>query len=125
MASVVVVSGGRRWGPHVEAVVMRRELMARGVPASAVKMELCSLTTGENCWFTAEMLSRMGHRRVLLATCSWHVERATLNFRRVAIDAVSPPEAWMTTPPATWRRRLRERVNMFVDWCMMPPASHV
>lgn len=125
VAPLVVASGGRRWGSHVEAVVMRRELVGRGVPESAVTMELCSLTTSENCWFTAEILRRMGHRRVLLATCSWHLERATVNFRRVAIEAVSPPVAWLTTPPPTWRRRARERVNMIIDWCMMPNERHV
>lgn len=122
MAPRIIASGGRRWGEHIEAVVIKRELVARGVPPAIIDLELCSLSTAENCWFTAELLGR--RRRVLLATCAWHMSRAARNFRRVGIDASAPPAAWLTTPPPTIGRRVRERVNTFLDWCMMPRASH-
>jgi uncharacterized SAM-binding protein YcdF (DUF218 family) len=123
LAPHIIASGGRRWGDHVEAVVIKRELVARGVPSECVALELCSLTTAENCWFTAELLGP-ARRRVLLATCAWHMPRATRNFRRLGIDASTPPSAWLTTPPPTLSRRVRERVNIVVDWCMMPRARH-
>jgi uncharacterized SAM-binding protein YcdF (DUF218 family) len=122
VAPRVIVSGGRRWGKHVEAVVMRDSLVERGLPPSALTMELCSLTTAENCWFTAQLLPP--ESRVMVATCAWHHPRAARNFRRVGIEAVSPPADCTTTPPASLYRRAREHVNMAVDWCMMPRARH-
>ena len=119
----IIVTGGRRWGDHVEAVVMKRELIARGVPASAIVMELLSLSTLENCLFTAEIMGAQA-QRVMLATCSWHMARAARNFRRLGFHVAFPPDAWLVTPPPTKRRWLRERVNTVVDWCMMPRASH-
>jgi uncharacterized SAM-binding protein YcdF (DUF218 family) len=123
LAPSIIASGGRRWGNHVEAVVIKRELVARGVPSEAVAMELCSLSTAENCLFTAELLGPTSHR-VILATCAWHMRRASRNFGLLGINASAPPSAWFTTPPPTLTRRIRERVNTVVDWCMMPRARH-
>ncbi len=125
VSPIIIVSGGRRWGTNIEAVVMRRELVAMGLPASAITMELCSLSTAENCLFTAEILSQRALSSVLVATCAWHYPRAARNFRRVGIRPVAPPTSWMRTPPASWTRRIRERVNVVSDWCMMPRARHV
>lgn len=123
LAPLVVASGGRRWGEHVEAAVMKRELLARGVPAASIVMELFSLSTIENCWFTRELLGPE-RSRVLVATCAWHMRRALLDFRRVGITATAPPDGWLTTPSPTLARRVRENVNMFLDWCMMPRVHH-
>jgi uncharacterized SAM-binding protein YcdF (DUF218 family) len=123
VAARVVVSGGRRWGSHVEGVVMERELRARQVPREAIVMELCSLSTAENCWFTAQLLPSIAAERVLVATCGWHLPRALRNFALVGIDAVAPPAAWLTSPPPSLGRRLRERMNAWADWCMMPRDS--
>src|SRR5262245_43295700 len=67
-APLVVVSGGRRWGGHVEAVSLRLELMRRGVPASAIAQELCSLSTYENAIFAAALLETLGAKRVIVVT---------------------------------------------------------
>jgi uncharacterized SAM-binding protein YcdF (DUF218 family) len=120
VAPLVIASGGRRWGEHVEGVVMERELVALAVPCEAIALELFSLSTVENCWYTARLLRARGMRRVLVATCAWHLPRALVNFARNDIEAVAPPEAWLTSPPASLARRLRERVNAWADWCMMP-----
>ncbi len=124
VAPRVIVSGGRQWGPHTEAVVMGRELLLRGVPQRAVQLELYSLSTAENCWFTHEILVAAGGRRVFVATCDWHLPRAARNFRRLGVDVCLPPPAWMRTPAPSLRRLLKERVNVVLDWCMMPRARH-
>lgn len=102
---------------------MKRELERRGVSENAIQMELCSLSTAENCWFTAELLGP-NRSNVVVATCAWHMPRAIRNFRRVGIEATGPPEAWLMSPPPSTGRLVREYVNTFLDWCMMPRARH-
>jgi uncharacterized SAM-binding protein YcdF (DUF218 family) len=123
VAPQVIASGGRRWGDHVEAVVIARELAALGVPQAAIVMELCSLSTRENCRYTAALLRTLGARRALVATCAWHLPRAIDNFERLGIVAVSPPPAWLDTPPASLGLRLRERVCAWADSVIMPRTS--
>jgi uncharacterized SAM-binding protein YcdF (DUF218 family) len=115
LAPRIIVSGGRRWGEHVEALVMARELRAAGVPESAVVPELCSLTTVENCTYTARLLRDLGARRALVATCAWHLPRALEGFRTVGVEAVAPPAAWLGPATARASVRWRERVCAFAD----------
>ena len=70
LAPRIVTSGGRRWGAHVEALVLRDALVARGVPARAIEAELWSMTTYENAVFSAELLRRHGARDAVIVTCS-------------------------------------------------------
>jgi uncharacterized SAM-binding protein YcdF (DUF218 family) len=89
--SVIVVSGGRRWGVDVEADVMAQELARLGVPEVAIVRERCSLSTRENARFTADVLTRRGIQEATLVTCPWHMERAVTCFARVglAVEAVA------------------------------------
>ena len=98
LAPVVIASGGRRWGEHVEADVVTRYLLGRGLSAAADYPELCSLTTSENALFSARLLRRLGARRALIVTCNWHMPRALLCFRSLGIDALPLS---VPTPPAT------------------------
>ena len=123
VAPRVIASGGRRWGDHVEAVVIAQQLVALGVPEAAIVMELCSLSTRENCWYTAELLHTLGAHRALIATCAWHLPRALGNFERLGVTAVPPPPAWLDTPPASLGLRLRERVCAWADSVIMPRIS--
>ncbi|MBW2452969.1 MAG: YdcF family protein [Deltaproteobacteria bacterium] len=123
VAPRVIASGGRRWGDHVEAVLIARELVSRGVPEDAVFYELCSLSTRENCRFTAELLRKLGARRAMIATCAWHLPRAIGNFERLGVAAVSPPPSWLDTPPASMGVRVRERVCALADSVIMPRTS--
>ncbi len=91
VAPRIVVSGGRRWGSHVEARALRRALEGAGVPASAVVEELCSLSTYENAVFSAAVLARLGARRAAVVTCPWHMARALRSFRAAGVDAVPLP----------------------------------
>jgi uncharacterized SAM-binding protein YcdF (DUF218 family) len=90
-APVVIVSGGRRWGQHVEARVMRRELLAHGASDDAILEEMCSLSTCENAIFTSAILRRLAARTAFVVTCSWHLDRALASFRSVGVDAIGLP----------------------------------
>jgi uncharacterized SAM-binding protein YcdF (DUF218 family) len=119
VAPRVIVSGGRRWGDHVEATVMRDGLQAAGVPPAVIAMELCSLSTAENCLYVARWLEEHGLERVVVATCGWHLPRALAGFRRLGVEAAGPPPEWCNTPkPSTWLRS-RERLCGWLDWGMM------
>jgi uncharacterized SAM-binding protein YcdF (DUF218 family) len=112
--TVIVVSGGRRWGDGVEADAMARELSRHGVPEPAIVRERCSLSTRENARFTAEVLTRRGVGRAALVTCPWHLERAVACFARVGLD-VEPVAAGSVVgswPSRAWRWGL-ERVLAF------------
>jgi uncharacterized SAM-binding protein YcdF (DUF218 family) len=114
-ASTVIASGGRSWGCHIEAVVMKRVLLSEGVAAADVIMELCSLNTLENGHYTAHLLRARGAQRALLATCAWHMPRALRNFRRFGVDALAPPRGWLDTPAPSAKLRLREAMWTGVD----------
>ena len=91
VAGVIVVSGGRRWGPHAEATALRHELVRQGVPGAAIVAELCSLSTHENAIFSAPILRRLGARTAAIVTCWWHLPRALENFRAAGVDVVGLP----------------------------------
>ena len=112
VARAIIVSGGRRWDGHAEAVVMR-DLIVRALPAVEVLLELRSLTTAENALFSAKMMRDIGARTALVASCGWHLPRALADFRRAGIDALAPPAAWIDSPPPSWRTRTRE---LACDW---------
>lgn len=112
----VVPSGGRRWGPHVEAERIEAYLAERGVPREAIYPELMSLTTAENAVFTAELLGRIGARRALLVTCEWHMPRALDSFRALGVEALPLP-VWKA-PSTLWaqaRRAAHEAVSRRLD----------
>ena len=98
VAPIVVVSGGRRWGPNIEARAMGGALLRAGVPADALVEELCSLSTFENAIFSAAVLRCLGARRAAIVTCPWHMPRALANFREAGVDALPFPTAAVETP---------------------------
>ena len=103
--TVIVVSGGRRWGDDVEADAMARELARRGVPGPAIVRERCSLSTRENARFTAEILARRGANRAALVTCPWHMARAVALFSKVglAVEPVAATGVLVPWPSRVWR----------------------
>lgn len=91
-APLVVASGGRRWAGHAEARVIARALAEHGVPRSAVREELWSLSTHENAIASAAVVRGAAGRerpRVLVVTCAWHVGRAVSDFEAVGVEAVA------------------------------------
>ncbi len=91
VAPLVIASGGRRWGEHVEARAIGRAVLDLGVPSSALIEELVSLSTRENAVFSAAILRGLGGRRAAVVTCPWHMARALACFRRVGVEALPFP----------------------------------
>lgn len=112
----VIASGGRSWAGAVEADRMAEALVAAGVPADVVLRERCSMNTADNARFTAALVGRHGLARIAIVTCSWHLPRALLLFRREGLAATGlgaePPPA---SPLTRAYRSLRERVCMRLD----------
>jgi uncharacterized SAM-binding protein YcdF (DUF218 family) len=85
---IVVASGGRYWSGFVEADVMARELVRRGVPEETIVRERRSLTTRDNARFTAVALERRGIVHATVVTSEWHLPRALALFRRAGVPAL-------------------------------------
>ncbi len=123
----IIASGGRRWearssvkgGPPngvAEADAFAAALVRCGVDRDAVIRELCSLSTIENAWYSAELLRQGGFERPAVVTCDWHMPRAIACFERVGVRVLSLPAS--TEPLSlvkTTARRLRERAHWIVD----------
>ena len=99
VAPLIIASGGKRWGPHIEALVMKEQLRSAGVPEQAVLTELCSLSTSDNAFYCAQIMSRRQLSRALIATCAWHLPRAIRRFRRCGVEGLAPPPSWIEPAP--------------------------
>lgn len=115
-ARAVIASGGRRWRGISEAELLALRLTALGVPPDAVVRELCSLSTLENAWYSAELLRTGGFSRAAVVTCDWHMPRALACFAAAKVDAVGLPAR---SPHRTFARRAAdfaaESVKRFLD----------
>jgi uncharacterized SAM-binding protein YcdF (DUF218 family) len=114
-----VASGGKRWHGHSEAAVIRAALLDDDVPEERILLELRSLSTIENALYSAALLHERGARRVTLATCAWHMQRARAAFERFGLEVHEPPRAWFEQAHAPWRTLARERLCRWADSAMM------
>jgi uncharacterized SAM-binding protein YcdF (DUF218 family) len=89
--SCVIASGGRRWHGVSEADALSRALVSSSVPKDAIVRELCSLSTLENAWYSAEILRIAGLHRPGIVTCDWHMSRAIACFERAGVEAIAIP----------------------------------
>ncbi|WP_051432784.1 YdcF family protein [Promicromonospora kroppenstedtii] len=101
--ALVVVSGGQGPGESVtEALAMRRFLVSRGIPESAILMEGRSTSTHENFVLTKSLLdARLGERyTTVFVTNDYHVLRANELSRIAGLDSTSLHAAtpWYTVP---------------------------
>lgn len=117
LAPRVVVSGGRVWEGWVEADRLADELVKHGVPRESLLLESASRTTHDNAVLSWRLLAPLGHRRIGLVSCDWHLARALWSFRRQGFDAEPVAAA---SPPVPVHRRvtrgLRERGAWVFDW---------
>ena len=94
---------------------MRDALVNLGVSGDLIELELCSLSTCENAYYS---LQQVTHRTPLgVVTCDWHLPRALAAFRRAGASQVIGYGA-MSPPLFGWRasrRALRERIALQLD----------
>jgi len=138
--AIVVISGGDTssrtseairlyqagWAPYIifsgaaadkdspsNAIVMRRQALASGVPESATIIEEKSKTTKENAMLTKKQLEKLNAKRVILVTSGYHMRRASLEFGQQLgnqIELIRHPVAsdkhwsnlWWLTPWGWW-----------------------
>lgn len=92
-APVILLSGGKG-----EAMQMESRLLAQGVPATRILTETHSRDTHENALDSAPILHRLGARRILLVTSSFHMRRAAGSFRKLGFEVVPAPSPELARP---------------------------
>ena len=82
----VIACGGSVYGSSAEADIAARYLADLGVTAGMIIGERRSRDTAENARFAAEIMREKGFHKAALVTSSWHMRRASAEFRRVGVD---------------------------------------
>jgi uncharacterized SAM-binding protein YcdF (DUF218 family) len=103
----------------------RRLLEARGVPASAIRLEPKSGSTRQNAQFSVPLLREAGARRVIIVTSWYHSRRALACFRKYGRDMTfySCPTTWERktwwphayTVKCIWKEYAKTAVNLLRD----------
>ncbi len=102
----------------------RRWLLDRGAPAGDVLMENRSTTTWENLVFARDVMRRNGWQSAIIASCGFHLYRATSMAAELGIEAqgaaapASPVEA---NPLARERMSWLEVRKLFAHAIYEPP----
>ncbi|NKN33039.1 YdcF family protein [Marichromatium bheemlicum] len=90
------------------AEVLRDEY---GIRVAGVEAQ--SLNTWENATYSAAMLARAGHTRILLVSDAWHLRRALAVFKEVGLTPIAASTGFLHDPdPKDWSYR---------DWL---PSAH-
>jgi uncharacterized SAM-binding protein YcdF (DUF218 family) len=91
-APLIVVTGGVGRGDTTsEAIVGRRYLVAREVPAEDVVAQPVGRSTRTSMTAVGEWLRTRGLRRVLLVSDPFHMFRLRLEARRIDLEAYTSP----------------------------------
>jgi uncharacterized SAM-binding protein YcdF (DUF218 family) len=69
-------------GPS-NAMAMRNQALAAGVPVSAILIEEGSTNTAENAAQAGALIQSMNAHSVILVTSPYHQRRASMNFRKI------------------------------------------
>jgi uncharacterized SAM-binding protein YcdF (DUF218 family) len=103
-APALILTGGTgRWRPS-EAEVMRRMMVAAGVPESALALDAQATNTDENLRNARAIMTARGWHRAILVSDPFHLLRAIRIARDMGIQAIGAPA---TDSPAWLRRRSR------------------
>ncbi|WP_233576567.1 SanA/YdcF family protein [Saccharopolyspora rhizosphaerae] len=78
----IIVSGSPESRGHSEPVVMRRYLVSRGVPESAVELDESGVDTCSSC-----RTASREHGSLIVVTTRFHLRRSITLARRFGIDA--------------------------------------
>ncbi len=124
-APLLIFSGAAKdkSGPS-NALVMKRQAVAAGVPASDVLVEQFSRTTAENAKNTDKFIKNRSLNRIILVTSAYHQRRASIEFKAITgsrVEIVNHPVAnddqwskhWYLTGIG-WRLALSELAKIIV-----------
>ncbi|TNE50692.1 MAG: YdcF family protein [Deltaproteobacteria bacterium] len=81
----ILVSGGKGVEGYDEAVIMKRYLVAQGIPSQAILVDSLGLTTRHTALHAAQLLRSRNWHSVLLISQYFHISRAKLAARRAGI----------------------------------------
>lgn len=84
------------------ALVMRNQAIAMGVPAEAILVEERSKNTNQNALETAPILRELGAQQIILVTSPYHQRRTSIVFRRMLGKGVRVLNH--SAPDQNWRR---------------------
>jgi len=95
------------------ALVMKQQAIANGVPASDIIIDQSSRTTHQNAERTDELIKNYGITRLIVVTSPYHQRRAGLEFKDIfgpgvviinhpAKDDPDWPWYWWATPRGWW-----------------------
>lgn len=87
LAPTVIVSGGQDPGSPHEAEVMKRYLVARGIPEDRVIEDRGGVNTHATARFVAAWLRARGLRSAIAVSQYYHVTRSKLALRRFGVEA--------------------------------------
>ncbi|MEQ2529457.1 YdcF family protein [Robertmurraya yapensis] len=93
-ANKILFSGGVKWNGSIdpEAIALKKEAMAKGVPEKDLLIEDRSLHTLENVLASLLVLNRVFHlynvKRLLVVTSSYHMKRLYLTLKTYMPDWV-------------------------------------
>jgi len=105
--ALVVACGGRGWDGLIEADVIARALVARGVDPERIARDRLSLTTIENLREGVALArTRRSCERIAVVTCDWHAARALAIARALGIEAIAHVAR---APAKSVTRSVRER----------------
>ncbi|MDX9972709.1 MAG: ElyC/SanA/YdcF family protein [FCB group bacterium] len=84
----IVVSGGMGRNNQDEATIMRRYLVAHGVPAERIHTDSEGVNTRATALHAAEFLRRRGLKSAMVITQFYHVPRAQMALREAGVKTV-------------------------------------
>lgn len=116
LAPVVVVTGGRQPGDTVsEARAADAYLQERGVPATALRLEVDGRTSYESLAASARFLTREGIEEVILVSDGWHLGRSAEIARDVGlVPRTSPAPGSVYTASTAVKQMVRETAGLAI-----------
>lgn len=119
----LLVSGDNRTPYYNEPVMMKKALVARGVPAKAITYDFAGFRTLDSVIRAKEVFQL---ERCLIVTQRYHNTRALEIARATGLDAYgfSPPDVDFANSFATECREVLARVGTLLDLYLLDRAPH-
>lgn len=87
----ILLTSGPMHGQTSQSIIAKQQLMALGVPESAIITEDNSLNTLQNAEMSKPILTKKGFTHPILVTSAYHMRRAVLDFERAGITVTPYP----------------------------------